>query len=97
LSALETPNTGATDMSGSGSASALLVGFTAGGGLEWLIDRRWSAKLEYLYYNLGTLSYTNSPMSSFFTGTTTTILTNTSTSSVLFDGHIINVGLNYRF
>jgi outer membrane immunogenic protein len=30
------------------------VGWTAGGGVEWLIVPQWSVKAEYLHYNLGT-------------------------------------------
>ena len=30
---------------------------TAGGGLEWQFRDRWSAKGEYLYYDIGSLSY----------------------------------------
>ncbi len=40
-----------------GSYSDTLVGWTAGGGLEWMFAPNWSAKLEYLYYDLGTASY----------------------------------------
>jgi outer membrane immunogenic protein len=40
-----------------GSTSALMLGWTVGGGAEWAFARRWSAKAEYLYYDLGTLSH----------------------------------------
>jgi outer membrane immunogenic protein len=32
------------------------VGWTAGGGLEWMFFPNWSAKVEYLYYDLGTVT-----------------------------------------
>lgn len=34
-------------------------GWTAGGGFEWKLDRYWSAKLEYLHYDLGSVTGTN--------------------------------------
>ncbi|MGH6856194.1 MAG: outer membrane protein, partial [Methylocella sp.] len=40
-----------------GSFSDTRVGWTAGGGLEWLFAPSWSLKVEYLYYDLGTVSY----------------------------------------
>jgi outer membrane immunogenic protein len=38
------------------SASATKVGWTAGAGLEGVISGNWSAKLEYLYMDLGSIS-----------------------------------------
>ena len=35
--------------------SRTLTGWTAGGGGEWMFRPNWSAKIEYLYYDLGTL------------------------------------------
>jgi outer membrane immunogenic protein len=37
-----------------GSSSAISTGWTAGGGAEWLLDQHWSAKIEYLFVDLGT-------------------------------------------
>jgi len=37
----------------SGTASAIRVGWTAGGGAEWMFDRHWSAKIEYQMIDLG--------------------------------------------
>src|SRR5207237_3144622 len=33
------------------------VGWTAGAGGEWMFSGNWSAKLEYLHYDLGSVSY----------------------------------------
>ena len=41
---------------GSASFSDTRVGWTAGGGLEWMFMPNWSAKVEYLYTDLGTTS-----------------------------------------
>ncbi|HXZ17916.1 MAG TPA: TonB-dependent receptor, partial [Roseiarcus sp.] len=38
---------------GSASSSQTRVGFSVGGGLEWMFAPGWSAKAEYLYYDLG--------------------------------------------
>jgi outer membrane immunogenic protein len=37
-----------------GSSSAIRTGWTAGGGVEWLLDQHWSAKVEYQFVDLGT-------------------------------------------
>jgi len=36
-----------------GASSAIRTGWTAGGGLEWLLDQHWSAKVEYQFVDLG--------------------------------------------
>lgn len=41
---------------GGGSQSDIQVGYTAGGGVEWMFMPNWSAKAEYLYYDLGNAS-----------------------------------------
>jgi len=41
---------------GSTSSNSTLTGYTVGGGLEWMFAPGWSAKLEYLYTDLGTFS-----------------------------------------
>ena len=42
------------------SASSGQLGWTFGAGLEYAFMGNWSAKLEYLYVDLGTKSYFNS-------------------------------------
>jgi outer membrane immunogenic protein len=53
-----------------GSVSNTRVGWTAGGGVEWLFLPNWSIKLEYLYYDLGSVTYGLSPLANFNTGGT---------------------------
>jgi len=48
----------------SGSLSTAQVGWTAGGGVEWMFMTNWSFKVEYLYYDLGPATWANSPNSS---------------------------------
>jgi outer membrane immunogenic protein len=37
-----------------GSSSKTRTGWTAGGGIEYLLDQHWSAKVEYQFVDLGT-------------------------------------------
>ena len=46
------PETQTTTVGGD-SFSGVRLGWTAGAGLEWSLDPRWSVKAEYLYYDLG--------------------------------------------
>lgn len=52
----------------SSSASVTKTGWTAGGGIEWAFANNWSARLEYLYYDLGTVtsSATGAPTNTGF-------------------------------
>ena len=70
------------------------VGWTAGGGAEWMVAQNWSIKGEALYYNLGSTTVSNtfygSPMGpdSFAGG---------STNKAYYQGVISRVGVNYHF
>jgi outer membrane immunogenic protein len=61
-------------------------GWTVGGGIEVMLARSWSARLEYLYADFGT------QRTSFaFTGLPTI------TDSSRLDMNVVRVGVNYRF
>jgi outer membrane immunogenic protein len=75
-----------------GSQSATRAGWTVGAGLESAISSNWTVKLEYLYFNLGTLSYPVIVTSTGTFGGTTDMM-----ASAKFDGQIVRVGLNYKF
>jgi outer membrane immunogenic protein len=45
-----------------GSYSSTRVGWTAGAGIEWMFLPNWSAKFEYLRYDLGSSTYTLPPL-----------------------------------
>jgi outer membrane immunogenic protein len=74
-----------------GRYSDTRVGWTVGGGLEWLFAPKWSLKLEYLYYDLGRVTYGLSGLSlpgAYLSAVAT---------STRFDGHVARAGLNYHF
>jgi outer membrane immunogenic protein len=48
--------------SGFGSVDKTLVGFTVGGGLEWKFSPNWSLGAQYLYYDLGRVSFGSSAL-----------------------------------
>jgi len=83
----------------SGSASRMLAGWTAGGGLEAAlpVSSAWRFKIEYLYYDLGKLTYTLSPAAVCAGACATTIGFVTTTASANFHGSIVRIGLNYEF
>jgi outer membrane immunogenic protein len=82
---------------GFGGISNTKVGWTAGGGVEWLFLPNWSAKVEYLYYDLGTassnllLTQTNLAFAGAPWGTAGVH------TSTRFNGNVVRVGLNYHF
>jgi len=64
------------------SESQTRVGWTAGAGIEKKFNPNWSAKLEYLYLDLGSKTY--------FGGTA-------AQTDVSFHDHIVRAGFNYQF
>jgi outer membrane immunogenic protein len=73
------------------SASENHIGWTAGGGVEWMYSRNWSVKAEYLYVDLGSADYR-------FVGTTfigTPHTTDSFPADLTF--HAVRLGVNYRF
>jgi outer membrane immunogenic protein len=63
-------------------------GWTAGGGIEWALSGPWTAKAEYLYYDLG--SKTVSGLAGGVVGPTYSWNLDT-------HGNIVRAGVNYRF
>lgn len=81
----------------SGSAGAtnkLTAGYALGAGLEWLFSRNLSMKAEYLYYDLGVVSYASSPSMTTGLGLSNSALPIT---HIHFDGQTVRLGLNYHF
>jgi len=85
----------------SGSFSKTRVGYAVGAGGEWMLSSNWSAKLEYLYYDLGSVTYATGGLASDIgavIGSTGTGVAAVATSSqVRFKDNIVRVGLNYHF
>jgi len=78
-----------------------LIGWTAGGGLEWMFMPNWSAKAEYLYYDLGSVTNNLGPLAGLsytFTLPPGSIgWAYASNVSARFNGHIVRAGVNYHF
>jgi outer membrane immunogenic protein len=79
-----------------GRFSNTRVGWTAGGGLEWLFAPNWSVKVEYLYYNLSTVTFALSPLTNTFT-TGGVVYSSAPFAKTRFNGNIVHAGLNYHF
>jgi opacity protein-like surface antigen/hemolysin activation/secretion protein len=72
------------------------VGWTIGGGLEWMFSPKMSLKVEYLYYDLGQLGFSPGVLATssvVASGVNTVALA----SRTEYDGHITRLGLNYHF
>jgi outer membrane immunogenic protein len=84
----------------SGSFSQTRVGYAVGAGGEWMLSSNWSAKLEYLYYDLGSATYATGGLAidagSSLQGGVGTDAVATSTK-VRFNDNIVRVGVNYHF
>ena len=65
--------------------SDTMIGWTVGGGLEYAFLGNWSAKIEYLYVDLGKFNCGVSCAAGFVT------------DNVTFKENIVRAGLNYKF
>ena len=87
----------------SNSFSDTRVGWTAGGGGEWSFMSNWSAKAEYLYYDLGSVTYNVGALNQVLlpplpvppSGTLGSAAFSRATTR--FNGHIARVAINYHF
>lgn len=83
-----------------GSFSGTRVGWAAGAGVEWMFVPNWSAKLEYLHYDLGSETYATGGYS-VSTGPTSLpgsgLASIATSTTVHFKGDIVRVGVNYKF
>ena len=83
---------------GASNNSTTMVGWTAGGGAEWMFMPNWSVKAEYLYYDLGNMS--GSLVSNYY-GLNAAAGSNGSESitnySKKISGNIVRAGVNYHF
>jgi outer membrane immunogenic protein len=73
---------------GTGGSSDIKTGWTIGGGMEYALNRNWTVKAEYLYVDLGKVSYTSAvPGVANTTGTHESDITM----------HTARLGINYKF
>jgi outer membrane immunogenic protein len=85
----------------SGAFSGMRVGYAVGAGGEWMFASNWSAKLEYLYYDLGSATYSTGRLVSSDFGPTSfpgnfSGVVDTS-AKARFNDHIVRAGVNYHF
>jgi opacity protein-like surface antigen len=75
------------------------LGWTLGAGAEMAISPNLSAKLEYLYYDLGTSQTTFPNFAALYhrDPVTGAAVGSAMTANTRFNGHILRTGLNYRF
>jgi outer membrane immunogenic protein len=80
---------------GTWSTSATKLGWTAGGGIEWALNRNWSAKVEYLYVKFGSVTASGLVIgSAAIPGVSYGNAINT---SVDLAASIARAGINYKF
>jgi outer membrane immunogenic protein len=78
-----------------GSETVIRTGWTVGGGFDYLLAGDWSVRAEYLYFNLGSTSYSLAPLTLFNPGVVRTVGVTSTTGELR--GNVVRVGLNYRF
>jgi len=76
----------------SGKKDDTRTGYTVGGGVEYAFTNNLSAKVEYLYYDLGNQNYGSTLVSGGGFGPAFIASTRTETR-----GNIVRGGINYRF
>ena len=89
------PANGVITVGGQGGFSSAKVGYTVGGGVEWMFMPSWSLKAEYLYYDLRTVNYNAGGTISSAAGAFTN--SEAVRTRVRFDGHVGRLGVNYHF
>ena len=77
-----------------GAFSQMRTGWTAGVGLEWMFVPKWSVKVEYLHYDLGSVTFSNGALR---TSGPFGLAVVGSTSTVNFSGEIVRAGVNYHW
>lgn len=84
-----------------GKHSSVEVGYTVGGGVEWMLSPGWSVKADYSYYDLGRVRSQLPTITSIgLAGSAVpggVFSSSTARVSTRFDGSIVKAGLNYHF
>lgn len=84
-----------TPVSGGTSSSDTRVGWTAGAGAEWMFLPNWSAKVEYLHYDLGQAS--DEFNITHYNAQGALIFVNNVRTEATMSGDIVRAGVNYHF
>jgi outer membrane immunogenic protein len=82
-----------------GEASAVKhIGWTIGGGLEWMFASNFSVKAEYLYYDFGSVSFGGPAVlnTNYFFGAAVPFYGATTASTADFKGSVVRLGLNFK-
>ncbi|HHF7344426.1 TPA: outer membrane protein [Legionella feeleii] len=72
------------------------LGWTVGAGGEWMFLPDWSAKVEYLYYDLGRVNYTMSPTVTRIPANPSPVAVVSSQVTTHFNGNIVHLGISYH-
>jgi outer membrane immunogenic protein len=81
-----------------GSFSETRVGWTVGGGLEWIFAPHWSLRAEYLYYDLGKASFGLPLLAGNAPGCAASPCWSANVQSTAhFNGNIVRAGISYLF
>jgi opacity protein-like surface antigen len=100
------PSAGIFGGYGWSSAAGSRLGWTAGGGVEWMVAPKWSVKAEYLYYDLGSVGghallgvggAMELPFGDPLADPIFPYAYLAANPKTRFDGHVIRAGVNYHF
>lgn len=78
---------------GGGSNSATKVGWVVGGGLEYAFDKNWTAKVEYLFVDFGSVTVN----STVFRPQGLSGYSSAISTSADLTANIVRAGINYKF
>jgi outer membrane immunogenic protein len=84
----------------SNAFSGITVGWTTGGGVEWMLAQNWSLKAEYLYYDVGSVKVNADTMARLYYPTPSQgqiLFVNETYALAHFNGNIVRAGVNYHF
>ncbi|MGE0564980.1 MAG: outer membrane protein [Pseudolabrys sp.] len=81
------------------NASRIQGGWVLGGGFEWMFASHWTARVEYLHYDLGSVTATGQLANRIVSPSPPTpyYFVNNVQSTTRFYGDIVRVGLNFFF
>jgi outer membrane immunogenic protein len=79
-----------------GSTSAPRLGWIVGGGAEYMIAPHWTVKAEYLFYDLGSVTYALPPIVQT-TAAGVPFFGAITASHVAFTGNVARAGVNFGF